>query len=59
MEAEYTPDSWLDLLIGDILYYDFSDPTPENFEQSWTKLLDRLKKLMRDVDSHKTGLQIN
>jgi len=60
LEAGYKLDGWLDLLFGDILYYDFSDPDPtsQKFDTEWIRLEKRLQKLMSDVDTYETGLKM-
>jgi len=45
MEAGYKPDDWLGLLIGSDLYYDFSDPAREKFEDALKQLHSRLQEL--------------
>jgi len=43
LEAGYSPDGWLGLLIRSKLYYDFS--APEKFNSQWRKLNAKLKDL--------------
>jgi len=57
LEAGYQPDVWLDPLFANNQWFNFS--VPEEFENSWRMLHERLNVVMSDADIRDTGLYVH